>query len=61
LKKDHNYLPKGQTCFFELKVPRYRTKEELELKLNYAIENSQGPVEDNEQEGVVDFGDEEEE
>jgi len=51
LKGSVAHLPKAQTCFFELKLPAYKTKEDLEYKLNYAIENDQGPVEDNENAG----------
>ncbi|OQS07914.1 HECT E3 ubiquitin ligase [Thraustotheca clavata] len=34
------YLPHAQTCFFSLSLPAYSTKEILQAKLLYAIQNS---------------------
>jgi len=37
--KDPNSLPTAQTCFFQLRLPPYRTKETLRDRLIYAIQH----------------------
>jgi len=41
LKKKHR-LPVSHTCFNQLVLPNYETKETLENKLKIAIENAEG-------------------
>ena len=39
---DLNLLPTSQTCFNMLKLPEYPTREELEEKLNIALNHTEG-------------------
>ena len=39
---DPESLPKAHTCFNQLVLPTYKTKQQLKDKLLYAIKNSEG-------------------
>ena len=40
--EDEEKLPIAHTCFNQLILPNYKTKEQLSMKLTQAVENSEG-------------------